>query len=1194
MRVKEVERTVNVAWSPPDQHPTLLAGGTAAQQLDATFSTTSALELFSLNLSEPGTDMEKVAGVQTDQRFHKLVWSMDNLIAGCDGGIVEIYSPQEMLGGQKDLKIKKNGHSGAVKALDINPYQQNLLASGAGDSEIFIWDLVQMTSPMTPGAKVTPPDAVSWLSWNRQVQHILASTFASRCVVWDLRKNEPIIKLADSNSHVRWNVVAWHPDVATQLCLSSEDDMAPVVQLWDLRFATSPLKTMLGHTRAVTCISWCEKDPDLLLSCGRDNRILCWNPNENTQGHELLCEIQTPHQWLFDVSWCPRYPSLISCSSFDGHVSIYSLTGGQQAPTVTTSKIADSFPGMESLAPAVVAQPVVQTHVDLRKPPKWLRRTAGSSFAFGGRLVQYSTDEPNKVIISQLVSEPELLTRAAKLEHVLSQGMYSEFCYEQLQTASSPQLKTLWQYLGAQFEAHPQSATLTLLGYPLDQINSSINAALGDDINKLTNDVSHLTTNGDLQTEEFDQSFPYSDLPTEKFCIPSSLDPEGQIGQALLVGKLEAAVELCLQQNRMADALLLAMTGGAKLLAQTQMRYFKQSKGWLSHLINAVVSHDWKSIIATCSLSSWPQLLAGILTHANGEDFYLLCQQLGERLESDAEYKSFAQVCYLCSGNVDKLVSSWDTNFAPSSNLQLQEMVQGALLLQIAASQSQGRTIPTTGSLANLLSKYAFLLASQGALTSALSCLETAQDESALELKDRLTTGLGMKSQPRAVQKQHLQQQQTFRRPSGPQIPTQPWPRSRTVSQSSGYDQPAVQAYPSSGPVYPQTSPVYQPAPSLYQPTPNVYPPAPSPSPYPTPMQPAATGSPSPAPPPPTTGGKPSGIGSGLSRKYIADPSVQNNSSYGQSYGGGQYGQASSYPSSPYSGSPYGADNSYSSSQQPSVFSPMPSAALPSDQSFNNSSYSSYTGVYYGYAEPQASVAPAPRPQPKLMESQLAPPGWNDPPPISKPVQKKSDINAPAPITCPLYGVAPAEPEPVNTGMPGFYQPMMPQNPMSQMPQNQMSQMPYNQMSQMPNQQYNIMQPAATAPVSPVRKATICEPPKPKAEIPAEHQIIATVLTSLKDQCISLAPNPQIRRKMEDVGRKLEILFDSLREYKLSENSFASFHELIRHIQAGDYQGSLQLHTVMISGPEFSQMSAFMPSIKVLIQTSAQLGAHVQ
>jgi len=37
MKLKEIDRTANVAWSPVIQHPIYLAAGTAAQQLDATF-----------------------------------------------------------------------------------------------------------------------------------------------------------------------------------------------------------------------------------------------------------------------------------------------------------------------------------------------------------------------------------------------------------------------------------------------------------------------------------------------------------------------------------------------------------------------------------------------------------------------------------------------------------------------------------------------------------------------------------------------------------------------------------------------------------------------------------------------------------------------------------------------------------------------------------------------------------------------------------------------------------------------------------------------------------------------------------------------------------------------------------------------------------------------------------------------------
>lgn len=73
----------------------------------------------------------------------------------------------------------------------------------------------------------------------------------------------------------------WHPDVATQLCLASKDDQAPIIELWDLRFATSPLKTLHNHHQGVTSIAWSNHDSDLLLSSGKDNRILCWNPNSD-------------------------------------------------------------------------------------------------------------------------------------------------------------------------------------------------------------------------------------------------------------------------------------------------------------------------------------------------------------------------------------------------------------------------------------------------------------------------------------------------------------------------------------------------------------------------------------------------------------------------------------------------------------------------------------------------------------------------------------------------------------------------------------------------------------------------------------------------------------------------------------------------------------------------------------------------
>ena len=77
-------------------------------------------------------------------------------------------------------------------------------------------------------------------------------------------------------------------------------------------------------------MAWCQQDSDLLLSCGKDNRILCWNPNAAAAGQEFVSELASSTQWIFDVLWCPRNPAVIASASFDGHVSAYSLMGGQQ------------------------------------------------------------------------------------------------------------------------------------------------------------------------------------------------------------------------------------------------------------------------------------------------------------------------------------------------------------------------------------------------------------------------------------------------------------------------------------------------------------------------------------------------------------------------------------------------------------------------------------------------------------------------------------------------------------------------------------------------------------------------------------------------------------------------------------------------------------------------------------------------
>lgn len=173
------------------------------------------------------------------------------IVAGCESGHLQVYNAAKLFAGEDALMSKQDKHTGPVRALDFNPFQTNLLASGASESEILIWDLNNTTTPMTPGTKTQPSEDIQNVGWNKQVQHILASVFSTRCVVWDLRKNEPIIKLSDSQSRVRWRALQWHPEIATQLWLASEEDQAPVCQLWDLRYATSPARVIKTTSLAI-------------------------------------------------------------------------------------------------------------------------------------------------------------------------------------------------------------------------------------------------------------------------------------------------------------------------------------------------------------------------------------------------------------------------------------------------------------------------------------------------------------------------------------------------------------------------------------------------------------------------------------------------------------------------------------------------------------------------------------------------------------------------------------------------------------------------------------------------------------------------------------------------------------------------------------------------------------------------------
>lgn len=75
--------------------------------------------------------------------------------------------------------------------------------------------------------------------------------------MWDLRKGDgPIVTVGDfAGGKACWREISWHPTLTTSFCLASDLDQMPIIQHWDLRYATAPLLQMSGHQRLTIYLS---------------------------------------------------------------------------------------------------------------------------------------------------------------------------------------------------------------------------------------------------------------------------------------------------------------------------------------------------------------------------------------------------------------------------------------------------------------------------------------------------------------------------------------------------------------------------------------------------------------------------------------------------------------------------------------------------------------------------------------------------------------------------------------------------------------------------------------------------------------------------------------------------------------------------------------------------------------------------
>src|SRR5205823_4367793 len=140
----------------------------------------------------------------------------------------------------------------------------------------------------------------------------------------------------------------------------------------------------------------------------------------------------------FDVQTHPHKPNLFSTCSYDGKVSIQSL------PSTGFNHV-----------------------------PKYMKRSIGATFAFGGKLVQFensnsnsnsnnpnspttTSSSPNNSIssikshnisISSIITDPEVLQMAETFQTVMERQDYVGYCEYKINSSTNPDEKTIWTFM---------------------------------------------------------------------------------------------------------------------------------------------------------------------------------------------------------------------------------------------------------------------------------------------------------------------------------------------------------------------------------------------------------------------------------------------------------------------------------------------------------------------------------------------------------------------------------------------------------------------------------------------------------------------------------------------------------------------------------------------------------------------------
>ncbi|KAI0563006.1 transport protein SEC31 [Gracilaria domingensis] len=510
----ELGRLAIGAWSPGGVGGGYIASGTYAGAVDTSFNGSSSLELIAVDIVHE--KLSVTSEVPLHDKFTSIDWSIPSrshpagLIAGgLSDGTVRVWDAAKLIRSKPSDDANRavlfggpsaaKKHSGPVRGLAFNTFVPTRLASGSADGTVLFWELgnpsagasVRHPAGQPPAGAAAPKEEVTSVLWNRKVQHILASGTSSGVVnVWDLNQSRQVISIRNPRGRLRCSSLAWHPEIATQIVMTCDQDDSTGALLWDLRHPSQPIMTFTHHSsHGIASSSWCTHDSDLLLTSSRDSRTVVVSVSSG----EIVSEAPQTANWNFDVKWSSRIPGVYLSSSFDGRLTVNSMMTSTTAPSVsseTASALAESFGeaagGFQAAVPdrSPRASATQRVAYNFAKPPKWFLKPVSISLAFGGCQVSLSSKNKTSTTTVESYQEPIPLPREEcdQLDGVLMDltsddpSPAREWCEKASSAAETPKDKMAWDALSLMFQTDSRRKLISYLGFDLPPMDA------GDDI----------------------------------------------------------------------------------------------------------------------------------------------------------------------------------------------------------------------------------------------------------------------------------------------------------------------------------------------------------------------------------------------------------------------------------------------------------------------------------------------------------------------------------------------------------------------------------------------------------------------------------------------------------------------------------------------------------------------------------------